>query len=57
MMLGLSDLLIELEHSDTIIWFEAHADDELFTGGTFGYFTRDLHGRLIIVPSTIILSL
>lgn len=43
---GLEDKLREV---DTIMWFGAHPDDELYTGGTFGYYTRDLGGHLIIV--------
>ena len=43
---GLEDKLREV---DTIMWFGAHPDDELYTGGTFGYYTRDLSGHLIIV--------
>ncbi|HDM67147.1 MAG TPA: hypothetical protein ENG62_02015, partial [Thermoplasmatales archaeon] len=43
---GLKDKLGEVE---TIIWFGAHPDDELYTAGTFGYYTKDLKGHLIIV--------
>ncbi len=44
-----SSLKDKLKHAQTIMWISAHPDDELYTGGTFGYFTRDLHGHLVIV--------
>jgi len=39
----------DLKRAKTIMWIGAHPDDELFTAGTFGYFTRNLHGHLVIV--------
>lgn len=39
----------ELASAKTIMWLGAHPDDELYTAGTFGYFTRDLKGHLVIV--------
>ncbi len=44
-----SELLEKLRRSHTVMWIGAHPDDELYTAGTFGYFTRDLHGHLVIV--------
>jgi len=44
-----NSLLDELQNASVIMWFGAHPDDELYTAGTFGYFTRDLHGHLVIV--------
>jgi len=42
-------LLEKLNNSSVIMWIGAHPDDELFTAGTFGYFTRNLNGHLVIV--------
>ncbi|HEC89444.1 MAG TPA: hypothetical protein ENI44_02545, partial [Thermoplasmatales archaeon] len=44
-----NSLMGQLKNASTIMWFGAHPDDELYTGGTFGYYTRDLDGHLIIV--------
>ena len=44
-----NSLIDKLKHAYTIMWIGAHPDDELYIAGTLGYFTRDLHGQLIIV--------
>ncbi len=42
-------LLERLNSSSKIMWFGAHPDDELYTGGVFGYFTRELKRKMVIV--------
>ena len=42
-------LLMELKQAKTIMWVGTHTDDELYTAGALGYFTRDLGGHLVIV--------
>lgn len=39
----------KLREASTVMWISAHPDDELYVGGTFGHYTRDLGGHLVIV--------
>jgi len=47
--MAINSLIYKLKHAHIVMWIGAHPDDELYVAGTLGYFTRDLHGHLIIV--------
>jgi len=42
-------LMEDLKNANAVMWIGPHADDELYTGGTLGYATRDLGKKLTII--------